>query len=91
MTAYQFHWSQTAGAMAPAVQLEAESHLHGAALALRQFMEQGCDITIPLAHVDMTGPDGSKQLLLVEEILDWLNDPQQTAFMHREGLAVLLH
>jgi hypothetical protein len=91
MTEYQFHWWPTAATppAAPTVRLEAESHLHGAALALRQFMQQGCDINIPLAHVDMTGPDGVKQMLLVEEVLDWLNDPLQTDFMQREGLAVL--
>ena len=36
-------------------------------------------------------PDGVTQTLLVEEVIDWLNDPRQTDFIHREGLAGLLH
>jgi hypothetical protein len=93
MTEYQFHSSPsgTKAALTPSVRLQAESHLHGAALALRHFMQLGCDITAPLAHVDMTEPDGVKQTLLVEEVLDWLNDPKQSDFIHREGLAVLIH
>jgi hypothetical protein len=93
MTEYHFHWwpSGTTKALNPSVRLQAESHLHGAALALRHFMQVGCDIKAPLAHVDMTEPDGVKQTLLVEEVLDWLNDPHQADFMHREGLAILLH
>jgi hypothetical protein len=50
----------------------------------------GCDLTAPLAHVDVTESSGVKHTLLVEEIREWLNDPKQTAFVHREGLAVLL-
>jgi len=93
MTEYHFHSSPsgTKPALTPSVTLQAESQLHGAALALRHFMQLGCDIAAPLAHVDMTEPDGVKQTLLVEEVLDWLNDPKQTDFIHREGLAVLLH
>jgi hypothetical protein len=93
MTEYQFHWwpSGTHPTLTPSVSLKAESPLHGAALALRHFMELGCDVTAPLAHVDMTEPDGVKHTLLVEEVLDWLNDPNQTALVHRDGLAVLLH
>ena len=92
MTEYQFHWwpSGTTASLTPSVRLQAESHLHGAALALRQFKQLGCDITAPLAHVDMSEPDGAKQTLLVEEVLDWLNHPEQREFIHREGLAVLL-
>ena len=92
MTEYRFHsWpSGTTRAPNPSVSLQAESHLHGAALALRHFKQLGCDITAPHAHLDMTEPDGGKQTLLVEEVLDWLNDPKQTDFIHREGLAVLL-
>lgn len=92
MTEYRFHWwpSVIKPAPIPSVTLQAESHLHGAALALRQFKQLGCDITAPLAHVDMTEPDGIKQTLLVAEVLDWLNDPKQTEFIRREGLAGLL-
>jgi hypothetical protein len=93
MTEYQFHWwaSGITRVLVPSVKLRAESHLHGAALALRHFMQLGCDITTPLAHVDVTEPNGVKQTLLVEEVLDWLNDPKQTDFIHRQGLAILLH
>jgi hypothetical protein len=92
MTEYRFHrWSSgTTPAPIPSVRLQAESHLHGAALALRQFVEQGCDITAPLAHIDVSEPDGVKQTLLVEEVLDWLHDAKQTEFRQREGLAFLL-
>jgi hypothetical protein len=92
MTEYQFHWlpSGSRRAPIPSVKLQAESHLHGAALALRHFKQLGCDIAAPLAHVDMSEPDGAKQMLLVEEVLDWLNDPKQREFIHREDLAVLL-
>ena len=92
MTEYLFHWwpSGTTRTMAPSVKLQAESHLHGAALALRQFMELGCDINAPLAHVDITESNGVKQTLLVEEVVDWLNEPKQVEFIHREGLSVLL-
>jgi hypothetical protein len=92
MTEYQFHrWpSGTKPALTPSVTLQAESHLQGAALALRHFMQLGCDITAPLAHVDVTEPGGVKQMLLVEEVLKWLNDPKQADFIEREGLAGLL-
>jgi hypothetical protein len=76
--------------MSPSITLQADSHLHGAALALRQFVELGCDITAPLAHVDITESNGVKQTLLVEEVVDWLNEPKQVEFIHREGLAVML-
>src|SRR6266850_8023426 len=93
MTEYLFHWwpSGTTRTMRPSIKLQADSHLHGAALALRQFKELGCDITAPLAHVDITESNGVKQTLLVEEVVDWLNEPKQVDFIHREGLAVLRH
>jgi len=92
MTEYQFHWwpSGTKQARtAQSVNLQAESHLHGAALALRHFMQLGCDFSAPLAHVDMTEPGGVRQTLLVEEVRDWLTDPRQTDFVQREGLEQL--
>jgi hypothetical protein len=93
MTEYQFHWwpTGTTQTTAQSVRLQAESHLHGAALALQHFMQLGCDIAAPLAHIDMTEPDGGKQTLLVEEVLEWLSEPKQREFIQREGLAVLLH
>ena len=92
MTEYRFHWwpSKTKSVTTPSVTLEAESTLHGAALALRHFMQIGCDITAPIAHIDLTDSDGRKHTLLVEEVLDWLKDPKQTAFVQREHLATLL-
>ena len=92
MTEYSFHWlpSGATRAVSPSIKLQAESHRHGAALALRQFVELGCDMTAPLAHVDITESNGVKQTLLVEEVLDWLKEPNQVEFIHRERLAVLL-
>ena len=91
MTEYKFHrWQSGAQtAPAPSISLQAESHRHGAALALRHFVQLGCDIATPLAHVDITDSDGAKQTLLVEEILDWLSDPRQSDFVQRENLAAL--
>ena len=39
MTEYHLHWrpSKSQSAVSPSVKLEAESHFHGAALALRHF------------------------------------------------------
>jgi hypothetical protein len=93
MTEYTFHWwpAGTQQAPTPSVTLQAASHRHGAALALRHFVQLGCDIAAPLAHVDVTEAGGVKQTLLVEEVLDWLNDPEQADFIHREGLAAVLH
>ena len=92
MTEYRFHrWpSGPQSPQPPGISLQAESHRHGAALALRHFVALGCDIAAPLAHVDITEPDGAKQTLLVEEILDWLSDPKQSDFVQLEGLAALL-
>jgi hypothetical protein len=91
MTEYLFHWRPgTPRTMPSSIKLQAESHLHGAALALRQFMDLGCDITAPLAHVDINESNGVTQTLLVDEVLVWLREPQQGEFVQREGLAVLL-
>jgi hypothetical protein len=93
MIAYQFHsWpSGPKGKPTPMVELEAESRLHGAALALRQFSELGCDIAAPVAHLDVTDSvDGVKHTVLVEEVLDWLSEPKQAAFVRRERLEPLL-
>jgi hypothetical protein len=65
--------------------------MHGAALALRHFIQLGCDINVPLAHLDLTESNGAKHMVLVDEVLDWLSDPQQTEFVQREGLNALLH
>src|SRR5262245_17733658 len=92
MTEYRFHASPSAhhATLTSIVTLNAESPLHGAALALRHFRQLGCDIAAPLAHLDVTDPNGVRHTLLVEEVLDWLNDPNQTAFSRREGLEGLL-
>jgi hypothetical protein len=93
MTEYRFHWwsARPERATSPTLTIAAESRLHGAAIALRQFAALGCDITCPLAHVDMVEPDGTNHTLLVEEILDWLNQPKQMLFVHHECLGTLLH
>ena len=92
MAEYHFHSrpGNAHDAPAPHVTVAAPSHLHGAALALRQFVELGCDISMPLAHVDMTEPDGAKQTLLVEEVLDWLHESPQKDFVDRQGLWALV-
>src|SRR5262245_1905721 len=92
MTDYRFHWwpSVSDQSTTPHVTLEAESRLHGAALALRQFVKLGCDVAAPAAHLDLTEADGVKHTLLVEEVLDWLKDPKQAAFAEREQLESLL-
>ena len=91
MTEYRFHWWPTEGRpqLTSSVSVNAESRLHGAALALREFAQQGCDIAAPLAHVDVTESDGSRHTLLVDEVVSWLNEPQQSAFVARERLATL--
>jgi hypothetical protein len=92
MAEYKFHWWAANGhsALTPNVTFAAPSHMHGAALALQRFVDLGCDISAPLAHVDVTESDGARQTLLVEEVLDWLHDPEQQAFVAREGLRDLL-
>jgi hypothetical protein len=88
MTEYRFHW-QLIRTETPTITLEAETHLHGAALALRYFKQVGCDIAGPLAHIDTTEPDGLRHTVLVQEVLDWLKGAGQADFMKREGLASL--
>ena len=93
MTEYRCHWwlpGERPSATA-AVALEAESIRHGAALALRHFIHSGCEIGIPLAHIDVTEGSGVQHTMLVEEILDWLRDPGQAEFVRREGLSELVH
>jgi hypothetical protein len=92
MSEYRFHWwpSGTGAKLTPSVTLEAPSTRHGAALALQHFVELGCDISAAGAHVDVTDPDGVKHTVLVEEVLDWLKDHEQAAFVQRQNLACLL-
>jgi hypothetical protein len=92
MTQYQFHWwpSEFQRTLIPSLTLKAESQFHGAALALSHFVELGCDIAAPLAHIDLSESDGTKHTLLVEEVLDWLHDANQAAFVAREGLTALV-
>ena len=70
--------------------LAAESTHHGAALALQRFVAFGCDLGAPGAHVDITDANGGTHTLLVEEVIDWLREPEQVAFVERERLAPLL-
>jgi hypothetical protein len=92
MTDYQFHWWPPGSerARTERVSRQAESHLHGAALALRDFVRLGCNIATPLAHLDIIEPGGATQTVLVEEVLDWLNRPAHADFVEREGLKALL-
>jgi hypothetical protein len=92
MSEYQFHWWQSRAerTIGPRVAIAERSHLHGAALALRQFAALGCDMTAPLAHVDVRDADGASHIVLVEEVLDWLREPAQVYFVHHEGLDGLL-
>jgi hypothetical protein len=91
MTEYRFHGRLSAnpGAVTTSIGLEAASRFHGAAIALRTFMEGGCDIAAPLAHLDMTEANGDKHVLLVEEVLAWLKEPDQAGFVQHEGLTGL--
>jgi len=88
VTEYLFHWlpAGTERLLVPDVRLAADSRLQGAALALRYFKEVGCNLSAPFAHVDITEPNGARHTLLVKEVLDWLNDPKQAAFVRSEGL-----
>jgi hypothetical protein len=92
MTNYRFHWWPTGATakLTPSIALEAQTPRHGAALALRRFVELGCDINADGAHVDVTESDGVKHTVLVEEVLDWLKDDERAAFVQRHGLAPLL-
>jgi hypothetical protein len=91
-TEYRFHWWKSSGRpeAIPAVTLQAESREQGAALALRHFIEHGFDITAPAGHLDITDADGTRHMLLVEEVVDWLKTPAQSDFVHREHLEPLL-
>lgn len=93
MTEYVFHWwpSGETHASGDRVSLRAASGFQGAALALRHFARGGCDITAPFAHIDMTGPDGARQTIMVDEVLHWLQAPEQFDFIEHEELAELLH
>lgn len=92
MSEYLFHWwpAGTERAMVPGVRLTADSRLHGAALALRHFREVGCDLSTPLAHVDVKDPDGATHTLLIDEVRDWLMEPGQAGFVRCYCLDVLL-
>jgi hypothetical protein len=59
-----------AGRRQPSVCLEAESRLHGAALALREFIQHGCDLATPLAHLDVTAASGAHATLQVRKVLE---------------------
>ena len=91
MTEYLFHWlpAGTERVLVPDVRVTADSRLHGAALALRHFKEMGCDFSTPLAHIDITGADGTTHTLLVDEVLDWLSDQKQAEFVRSHRLDFL--
>lgn len=89
MTDYRFHWWPPPRTI-PHVACAAQSAHHGAALALQRFMALGCDLGAPGAHVDFTDAGGNTHTLLVDEVLDWLKEPQQAGFVEREHLAPLV-
>jgi hypothetical protein len=89
MTDYRYHWWPPSPST-PHVAVAAESRRHGAALALRRFVAFGCDLGAPGAHVDVTDANGDIHTLLVEEVIDWLREPEQAAFRERERLEPLL-
>lgn len=92
MTEYRFHWLVQGGHanLTSSVVVEAPTTLHGATLALLRFLDQGCDMGAPGAHIDVTESGGAKHTILVEELFDWLKRPEQTALVEREGLASLI-
>jgi hypothetical protein len=89
MTYYSFHWWPPS-LTRPHTAFAAPSAHHGAALALRHFLALGCDLGAPGGHVDFTDDDGNVHTLLVDEVLDWLKEPQQAGFVEREHLAPLV-
>jgi hypothetical protein len=89
MTDYRFH-SWPPSSTGPHAAFAAPSVHHGAALALRQFVTQGCDLGAPGAHLDFTDAEGNIHTLLVDEVVAWLREPQQAGFVERERLASLL-
>ena len=90
MNDYRFHWWPSSSTTMPHVAIAAASTRHGAALALRHFVAFGCDLGAPGAHVDITDANGHTHTLLVDEVLDWLREPEQAAFVEQERLAALL-
>ena len=90
MTDYRVHWWPPSRTI-PHVAFAAQSAHHGAALALQRFMAMGYDLGAPGAHVDFTDAGGNTHTLLVDEVLDWLKEPQQTGFVEREHLKPLVN
>jgi len=92
MAEYRFHWwpPGTHAQQSPSVSLDAQSRLHGAALALRRFVELGFDIDADGGHVDVTDADGVTHTVVVEEVRGWLEEPEQVAFVQGQQLASLL-
>jgi hypothetical protein len=90
MMDYRFHWWPPSRTI-PHVACAAQSAHHGAALALKRFMAMGNNLRAPGAHVDFTDAGGNTHTLLVDEVLDWLKEPQQTGFVEREYLEPLVN
>jgi hypothetical protein len=91
-TEYRCHWWPTGAqpVLTPSVTVDARSTREGAALALRQLLQLGCELNAPHAHLDLIGLDGARHTVLVEELIDWLRAPEQATFVAREGLDELL-
>jgi hypothetical protein len=90
-TEFRLHvWSNTPGLQSPTISLDADTNLHGAALALREFTRRGCDVSPFGAHIDMKDTRGRTHTVLVSEVIDWLRLPAQGDFVAKEELTALL-
>jgi hypothetical protein len=90
VTAFRLHlWSRAPGNRIPTATVDAQSNLHGAALALREFTQLGHDITVPGAHIDIEETNGPTHTMMMSEVLDWLRQPEQTEFVEEQNLGYL--
>src|SRR4029450_6575965 len=90
-TEFRLHlWSRVPGDRPPAASFDAESNLEGAALALRQFMQSGYDITAPGPHRAVEAPGGPSRTMMISEVLEWLHRPDQAELVKKENLEQLL-
>ena len=91
MTEFRLHvWSRGPSDRMPTATYDAQSNIHGAALALREFARLGYDISLPGAHVDVKETNGRTHTIMISEVLDWLHQPEQVDFVAAEHLAPLL-
>ena len=80
---------RTAQAAPPPYDVEAQTDLHAAALAIRHFVRLGTRVP-QMATLDVGGPNQGPQTLSVESVLRWLRrDGEGLAFAKEEGLDFL--